>query len=421
MYALLIAAMQIAAPGEIEPTFKAISPADETPSGRIVRLGSDFTVVLAEGTTQTTIKDLISLRRCNLPLTPQPKNDLDKQRRYELQLPPSPNGPHLITTTGDRVAGRFLGGDAQTLKFLPAFKMPKDEVAWKIPLSSAAALWLTAAPADIPFDPAQYEWLAGNRNRDVFRFRNGDTDKGTLEGIDADGQFNFRPEQGMTRTLRPSELAAVGFNPSLARTRKPKGTYSRVILTDSTRLALSSATIEDGVLKGETLFGLKVEIPTKELLSLDVMQGKATYLSDLKPKTVEQSGFLGVTWPWTPDRTVHGKPLRVATAAGESSFDKGLGMHPRTVLTYDLGGKYRRFEALVGFDPEAAIRGRASIRILVDGKEQDPGELSSLKAENAIAVRLNVQAVKELVLITDFATTGGVGADVNWCEARVIE
>jgi len=406
MYTLIFTAIHFAASADISPTFTVVSPADERRSGQIVRLNPDFSVVLTEGLRSTTIKDVFSLRRIDRP------------------LPSLPTGPHLITTTGDRIAGVLIGGDAQSLRYLPSGLKLKTEDAWKVPLSSAAVVWLSATPADTPTDPVRYDWLAGNRNRDVFRFRNGDIDLGTLTGLDPDALeplFAFRPAQGAARTLRGDELVAVGFNPALARTRKPKGPYAHVILMNSSRLDLLTPTISADVLTGETLFGLKVRIPISDVLSLDVFQGKAMCLSDLKPKKVEQTGFLSVTWPWAADRNVQGASLRVETPAGKSTFDKGLGTHPRSVLNYDLGGKYSRFEAIVGLDAEGSVRSQAALRVLVDGKEQDIPGLATLKAGKAIPIRVNVRGAKELSLVTDFGSAGGVGADVNWCEARVVE
>ena len=128
-----------------------------------------------------------------------------------------------------------------------------------------------------------------------------------------------------------------------------------------------------------------------------------------------------MTWPYASDRTVSGAPLRLADHGGESTFDKGLGTHPRTTLTYDLGGKYRRFDASVGIDPAVGGRGQASVRILVDGKEQSFPALKALAAGNPIPVRVNVTDAKELVLEVDFGTAGSVQADVNWAEARLIQ
>jgi hypothetical protein len=157
------------------------------------------------------------------------------------------------------------------------------------------------------------------------------------------------------------------------------------------------------------------------VVALDVLQGFATYLSDLKPKKAEVAGFLGDGWPWTADRTVRGQPLRLLTREGESTSDKGLGTHPKTALTYDLGGKFTRFETSVGLDAATGKSGRADVRILLDGKDVGIAQLKTLTAGPAVIVKLDVRGAKELALVVDFGPTGDVQADVNWGEARLVE
>ncbi len=404
MHALLLAA-SLAAPAE--PTaFVAVSPADERPTGKLNRLTRDFSATLSTRTGDIAVSDVLSLRRTDRP------------------LPSFPTGPQLVTTAGDRIAGALAGGDERSLRFLPSAVRLKRDQTWKVPLSSAVVVWLTDTPADTPPDPTRYEWTTGNKNQDVLRFRNGDTARGTLDGLDPDAatpEFPFRPEPGAARAVAAHELAAVAFNPALARTRKPKGSYARIVLTDGSRLSLTSVAVANDVLTGDMLFGQKVELPLSAVLAIDVIQGKAAYLSDLKPKKVEQAGFLGVAWPWTADRNVHGAALRIETPNGESTADKGLGTRPRTVLAYDLAGKYRRFEASVGLEPDRGVQAKVAIRVLVDGKEQEIPGLALLAAGNAVTVRVDVKGAKELVLITDFGPAGGVGADVNWADARLVE
>ena len=300
----------------------------------------------------------------------------------------------------------------------------KPAEAWKVPLSSVVVLWLTDSPAQTPLDANRYDWLMGVKNLDVLRFRNGDIGRGTIDGLDPDAMdptFSFRPERGSERSIAARELVAAALNPTLARSRKPKGAFARVILIDGSRLAMANAAVEGAQLSGTTLFGQKVELPLASVVAIDIAGGKAVYLSDLKPRKVEQSGFLGVAWPWTPDRSVRGTALRIKLPAGETTADKGLGMHPRTLLTYDLGGKYRRFEASVGLDPGEAIRATATIRVLVDGHEQAVPGLPSLAAGKAIPIRVTLTGAKELTLISDFGSAGGVGSDVNWADARLVE
>lgn len=396
----LILATLLAAPDADASPFVALGPADEPVAGRLVRLAADGAAALTTGTKTAAVREVYSLRRRDVP------------------LPPLPRGPLLVTPTGDRVPGRLLGGDAQALHFHPAFA--PDETEWKVPVSSAAVVWLTRPPADTPLDPARYPWLADNRRRDVLRFHNGDTLRGSLDGF-AGTDPRFKPETGDARTVPLDQLAAVAFNPSLARTRRPKGPFAHLVLRDGTRLDVTGPTVEKDVLRAKAVFGEAVEVPLAEVVAVDVLQGKAAYLSDLKPAKAESAGFLGAAWPWAADRAAHGGPLRLLTPAGEQTFDKGLGTHPRTTLAYALGGKYRRFEARVGLDPVTGRHGRADVRIRLDGKEHDLPELRSLAAGFAVPLRLDVTGVKELTLAIDFGRSGDVQADVNWADARVVE
>ena len=406
MYALMLALIPAAPPDIGAVPFAVTSAADNRPVGKLLRLDSEFAATITTRLGDVTVKDVVSLRRENR------------------SLPAFPTKPHLVTTMGDRIVGDLLGG-GESLRFAPSILRLKAGDAWLVPLSNAAAVWLTDTPADTPTDANRYAWTDGNKNRDVFRFRNGDTARGILVNLRDEGrnlELEFKPDgRDEARTVGAKELTAITFNPALARSRKPKGPFAHVVLTDGSRLDVTTPTIAAGILKGETLFGQKVELPLDCVVSLDVFQGKAVYLSDLKPKKVEQAGFLGVAWPWAADRTVHGAQLRLTLPAGETAFDKGLGTHPKTVLTYDLAAKYRRFEAVVGLDPDGGVHGRAVVRVLVDGKEQPIAGLAMLAAGNAVAVRVDVSGAKELVLEVGFGPAGGVGADVNWADARLVE
>ena len=147
---------------------------------------------------------------------------------------------------------------------------------------------------------------------------------------------------------------------------------------------MTELAVKGAALVAKAVCGPTIEIPLSKIVALNVLQGPATYLSDLKPKKAEVVGFLGEGWPWAADRSVRGQPLKLLTKEGESTLDKGLGTHAKTVLTYDLGGKFSRFEASVGLDAATGKRGRADVRVLLDGKEVGPAELKTLAAGVAI-------------------------------------
>jgi len=406
MSAFLIAAALAAPPLPTDALFVAIDAGGERRAGKLIRLTSAYAAVLEGPSGDVKVSDVISLRR-------------------DVPLPPFPTAPHLVTATGDRVVGRMLGGGGQAVRFAPSSALLKEGEGWTAPISMVSAVWLTEPPADTPADPARYAWAEGVKNRDVLRFRNGDTASGTLVGLGPKAgapAFQFRPQAGAAREVEAAELAAVAFNPVLARPRRPKGPFARVVLADGSRIGVTSPTVADGVLAGEALFGQKVAVPLVAVVAIDVHQGQAVYLSDLKPSRVEQGSFLGVTWPWTADRGADGAPLKLLAGAGVSTFDKGLGTRPRTRLSYDLGGKYARFEALVGLNPDAGGRGAARVRLLVDGKPHEVAREKGrpLAAGQPVAVQFDVSGAKELVLEVDFGPAGSVQADVVWADARVV-
>ena len=176
------------------------------------------------------------------------------------------------------------------------------------------------------------------------------------------------------------------------------------------------------MISGTSAFGAGVQIPLNDVIALDIHGGKATYLSDLKPKqeTIEQYGEL--KWPLVADRNVHGQPLRLNSPFGVQTFDKGLGTHSRTTLVYDLSGKYRRFETVVGLDAYSGKRGAVDITITVDGKEIPIDGLKRMTAQTLPkTLSIDVTKARQLTLLVDFGSGGDVQDDVNWCDARLVE
>jgi hypothetical protein len=106
---------------------------------------------------------------------------------------------------------------------------------------------------------------------------------------------------------------------------------------------------------------------------------------------------------------------------GGQSFDKGLGVHSRTALTYRLDGKYRRFEAVVGLDDASGRRGHVTVRILVDGVDRTPETVRELAhGGGAKAVRVDLRGAKALTLDVDFGRGADVQDHLNWGDARLI-
>ena len=339
--------------------------------------------------------------------------------RRDAPLPSWPRAAGAILVNGDRIPGELLLGDDAAV-ILKSSLNPKG---LRVPLPAIRALWLIPVPADTPDFPDRYSWLDANRKTDVVLLRNGDTVVGDIEAFTAGGKLRIKKTaDGAGATLEPNAVAAVAFNPSLGAIRKVKGPFARLAMADGTRVSVANVTADAATLKGAALFGTAIEVPVRELVSLDVQGGKATNLADLKPKKESVEPYNDLAWPWQANRTVKHRPLKLSSKLGVSTFDGGLGAHPKTTLTYSLDGKYRTFTALVGLDADTGRRGQAKVSILVDGKVQSFPELEKLSSANGpLAVSVSVAKAKELTLVVDFGPNGDVQADVNWADAKLIE
>jgi hypothetical protein len=222
------------------------------------------------------------------------------------------------------------------------------------------------------------------------------------------------------------QVAAVALSTELADALRPRGTYGRVVLAGTgrargSRLSLSAATCDGRTLKGTTVFGAALDVPLAQVAALDLYQGRAVYLSDLKPTRFVYTPFLGepgVRWGLVTDGNVAGHDLRL----GGSTYDKGIGLHSRSRVTYDLAGAYQRFEAVVGLDDRLGRRGNVRVRVLADGKAFDPVKGHELTARTGpVTVRVPLAGVKELTLEVDFGRGGDVQGVVNWADARLIK
>jgi NPCBM/NEW2 domain len=336
--------------------------------------------------------------------------------RADRPRPGFPSGPHLILTSGDRIpinpAGLSLA--RERLGFTHAGLNEGREV--RVPISAVAVLWL-ANPRGEDAEILRQRLVNGERHRDTVMLRNGDVLEGVLSRLDAK---QVKVEVGRKEVaIDLPRVAVLALSTDLATRPRPKGRHARVTLTDGTRLTLSSAVCEDGrKLTGKTAFGATLGVSLDQVAVLELVSDRVIFLSALEPKEYRHTPYLGVSWPLVRDGSVVGRDLRL----GGGVFDRGLGMHSASRVTYRLPAGCRRFEALVGLDERTGRRGSVRVRVLVDGKEQDRGLKGDLTgAMQPVAIRVDVSGAKELTLLVDFGRGGNVGDHVDWGNARLVK
>lgn len=103
-------------------------------------------------------------------------------------------------------------------------------------------------------------------------------------------------------------------------------------------------------------------------------------------------------------------------SVGGRSYERGLGVHADSRLTFSLGGRYRMFHVIPG--PDDSHRGQLEMKILSDGKEVFSTGPTNSRDKKRGLVEISVIGVKSLVLVVDSLGQRG-GDHASWADARL--
>ncbi len=321
----------------------------------------------------------------------------------------SPSGSQVLLANGDRVRGILQRATAETLdinsELLGDVSIPLEQVRAMLP----------NPPAERPTRERFCNRLAAEpRKADVVILGNGDEIAGAFLGL-GDGAVQLETAQGAIEISR-SEVRAIAMSSELVSASRPEQLYAQIMLADGSEVSLVEAWTEGLRLRGRASFGREVSIPLSQVIGLEFRNGRATYLSDLEPADYRHTPYLGVRYDWQRDRSVLGN---VQSIRGQV-FLKGLGVHSRSEISYNLDGVHRRFEAVAGVDDETAGNGSVIFRVLLDGKVAWESEPLSGRATPQ-PIRLELGEAKRLTLVVDFADLGDVQDHADWGDARLVK
>ncbi len=165
--------------------------------------------------------------------------------------------------------------------------------------------------------------------------------------------------------------------------------------------------------------GAKIEYTPALVVKMDYSHLKKDYLSDLTPSSADHRFRLVAgeynekqhpEWRWRADRDLNDRPLEL----NNTPYEKGLALHSRTELVYDLDGNYREFHAVVGIDREGADR-PVVVQIEADGIELGKYVFVHGDKEKSmpLPVTKNVKDVKKLRIVVSGLDTDKYPNDVG--------
>jgi len=148
---------------------------------------------------------------------------------------------------------------------------------------------------------------------------------------------------------------------------------------------------------------------------LSVEGGRRVYLGSLVPATVSEEGAFGTVWPHTVDHDLDGSPLILRSVR----HAHGLVIHSKATLTWNLGGAYLHFHALVGITDAVAPEGDCALTISGDGKALFARD--SIKGSDpALPLDLEVKGVKTLAIQVDYGARYDIGDHLAFADAFLL-
>ena len=317
------------------------------------------------------------------------------------------SGEDVVTlVTGDRLSGRCVDSPADTLTIESS-----EFGRLAIPLDTVEQI-VTARAAFPAYQPSVQWFQRGSAGReDRVLLTNGDVLRGFVTSftgeklvIDTDGGDAPVP----LRLVVAVRMAAVA-PPDLSRP------HAIVTFASGDRCTFTEIQWTAGNVEGRGFFGETVRFEADWVTRLEVVGGRWEWLSDYEPVSFVHTPMLSLDLPLREDRSVLGGPLAVA---GEI-YERGIGVHSRTHLLYELKGCFREFVTSFGIDDDSGAWADVAVRIRVDDRTRF--EQSNIRRGELYGpVRLDITQAGRIELIVDYGENGDLQDRFNWIEPALI-
>ncbi|WP_417391733.1 NPCBM/NEW2 domain-containing protein [Gimesia sp.] len=162
-------------------------------------------------------------------------------------------------------------------------------------------------------------------------------------------------------------------------------------------------------------WGDRFSINKDYLESVKTVNARSVSLVEIQPDSVKQVPFFNQQYPYQINKSLIGQPLKIGT----QSFSKGICVHARTVLVYQLGKNFEKFQTTPGLQAETGALGNVAVKVMADQKIlfENPEFTSATKTES---LDLDVTGCETLTLVVDFGKNQDVGDRFVWGNPRLI-
>ena len=235
--------------------------------------------------------------------------------------------------------------------------------------------------------------------------------EGTFGNASDDGKtIAFEFTDGKRQDLPLDRLVALMFNNRLEGNIPP--TLCKVVDAHQNTVIANKATLAGGKLTLVTVAQVTVEYPTLQTLAmLDFSKDKVVFLSDMK--LGEENMFDDTQVTYNKDKNLDNQTITLEGVP----YPKGLVVHAGLNLKADLGGEFKDFKAVLGFDPNCAPVSNVKVIFEGDGRQLYTAEVRA--KERPQPITLDVKKVRSLRITVVPSEGLFIGRQVTLADAKV--
>jgi len=186
-------------------------------------------------------------------------------------------------------------------------------------------------------------------------------------------------------------------------------------LSGGSLLAAASLALAGGTATLSLAGGGKADVPWSAVSSVTLRSSRVAFLSDVKPTAEEQTALVTLARAAQRDKNVMGKPL----VLGTKTFDKGLGVHARSSLTFAAEGKWDTLAATIGLDAAAGGKGDCVFTVLADGQNLFTRRMKGNDPPHEL--NLSIAGKGQITLLVEPGEGLDLGDLADWCDVRFIK
>ncbi len=335
-----------------------------------------------------------------------PASDLVRITTTAPRPPYGRRQPTLTLVGGDVLHGKIVAGREESVVVETA-----DLGAITVALESIKGIDTRRAWQEAYRDSVAWLNRTGDAPEDRVLLTNGDCLRGFVTSIDGES-LSIDGSLGEVKVPERLVVAVRLSSPTPPRLDRP---HFIVTFRSTGRLTATDLDWSGNVVEARLRDGQRVRVEAERIVRVDVIGGRWEWLSTQRPISYQHTPMLSLGWDYQNDRNVLGEPI---TVAGET-FERGVGVHSRTNLTYDLKGAYATFVTHFGIDDDSGPYADVSVLILVDGKPHFE-KTHVVRGTLHGPIRLDVAHANRIELIVDFGQNGDIQDRFNWVEAALI-